>query len=129
MIEILITQLSQTSMLVSIGLMIALYSFIIIKWSQWLQHKSSLTHYQGIQRVHECLAVGLSDLWNDLSNNLTRKNIWERRFLFFMIILHTLIIYNNKHIYYEYLTKINDFILLESLDGKGSTTISFFKIN
>ena len=53
MIEILITQLSQTSLLVSIGVMIALYVVIITNWPRWQRSKSFLKNYQGVQRVHE----------------------------------------------------------------------------
>lgn len=40
-------------MLVSIGLMIALYVVIITNWPQWHRSKSFLKNYQGVQRVHE----------------------------------------------------------------------------
>ena len=53
MIEVLITQLSQTSLLVSVGVMIALYGVIITQWPRWQQSKSFLKNYQGVQRVHE----------------------------------------------------------------------------
>ena len=53
MIEILITQLSQTGLLVSIGVMIALYAIIITHWPQWHRSKLFLKNYQGVQRVHE----------------------------------------------------------------------------
>ena len=53
MIEILITQLSQTSLLVSAGVMIALNVVIITQWPRWQHSKSFLKNYQGIQRVHE----------------------------------------------------------------------------
>lgn len=53
MIEIFITQLLQTSLLVSIGMMIALYGVIIAQWPQWQKSKPFLKNYQGIQRVHE----------------------------------------------------------------------------
>ena len=53
MIEILITQLSQTSLLVSIGVMIALNVVIITNWPRWQRSKSFLKNYQGVQRAHE----------------------------------------------------------------------------
>ena len=53
MIEILITQLSQTSLLLSVGVMIALYVVIITQWPRWQHSKSFLKNYQGVQRVHE----------------------------------------------------------------------------
>jgi UDP-GlcNAc:undecaprenyl-phosphate GlcNAc-1-phosphate transferase len=53
MIEILITQFLQTSLLVSVGVMIALYVVIITQWPRWQRSKSFLKNYQGVQRVHE----------------------------------------------------------------------------
>lgn len=53
MIEVLITQLMQTSLLVSIGVMIALYVVIITNWPRWQRSKSFLKNYQGVQRAHE----------------------------------------------------------------------------
>ena len=53
MIEILITQLLQTNLLISAGVMTALYGIIITQWPQWQKHKSFFKNYQGVQRVHE----------------------------------------------------------------------------
>ena len=53
MIKILITEISQISLLVSVGVMIALYVVIISQWPRWQHSKSFLKNYQGIQRVHE----------------------------------------------------------------------------
>ncbi|MDC6486950.1 MraY family glycosyltransferase [Methylophilaceae bacterium] len=53
MIEVLITQFLQASLLVSTGVMIALYVVIITQWPRWQRSKSFLKNYQGVQRVHE----------------------------------------------------------------------------
>ena len=53
MIEVIIPQLTQISLLASIGVMITLYVVIIILWPRWRQSKSFLKNYQGIQRAHE----------------------------------------------------------------------------
>lgn len=53
MIEVFVNQLTQTSLLVSVGVMIALYVVIITRWTRWQHSKSFLKNYQGIQRVHE----------------------------------------------------------------------------
>jgi UDP-N-acetylmuramyl pentapeptide phosphotransferase/UDP-N-acetylglucosamine-1-phosphate transferase len=53
MIEIFVNQLTQTSLLVSVGVMIALYVVIITQWPRWQHSKPFLKNYQGVQRVHE----------------------------------------------------------------------------
>lgn len=51
MIEIIYSQLSQFSLIVSVCVMFILYVFIINKWPQW-QQKKSFIKYNGIQRAH-----------------------------------------------------------------------------